>query len=343
MSFWKKMMNWIGGHASFESSSPQWRSSAGDNVMSKIWNDWTGNTQVDKSLQAQSAENEKTRQYNLSLAKLQNKWNLEQWNRENAYNSPSAQKARMQAAGLNPDMMYGGGVSNTASASPQMTSGAPAESVDWSSLANKVSVSDSVSQMLSNKLLNAQIDNINADTDKKGAETSILSSDASFRDAWNRGQLDSMNSAITLQGKQVELTDQQILESQSRITQINAQVEQLNASVKQIHNSIANDNARLDMEKLRNSAEIKLLREQCNLTKGQADRLINEWEYLVREYNDGHDISVLNQGHLRISSENLEFEGKMNYGAFDKDLSLWENAMRFLNQLTRYASPFVKK
>ena len=33
--------------------------------------------------------------------------NLEMWNKQNAYNSPSAQMARLQAAGLNPNLAYG--------------------------------------------------------------------------------------------------------------------------------------------------------------------------------------------------------------------------------------------
>lgn len=34
---------------------------------------------------------------------------LEQWNRQNQYNDPSAQMARLKAAGLNPNMIYGSG------------------------------------------------------------------------------------------------------------------------------------------------------------------------------------------------------------------------------------------
>ena len=35
--------------------------------------------------------------------------NLQMWNLANAYNDPSAQMARLQAAGLNPNLVYGGG------------------------------------------------------------------------------------------------------------------------------------------------------------------------------------------------------------------------------------------
>lgn len=47
--------------------------------------------------------------------------NLEQWNRENDYNSPSAQMARYRSAGLNSSLIYG--QNNMAASSPQMQIG----------------------------------------------------------------------------------------------------------------------------------------------------------------------------------------------------------------------------
>ena len=44
---------------------------------------------------------------NARLAQKQNDWNLEQWNRENAYNTPEAQRARYEAAGINPYFALG--------------------------------------------------------------------------------------------------------------------------------------------------------------------------------------------------------------------------------------------
>lgn len=44
---------------------------------------------------------------NEDMQRRQNAWNLEQWNRNNAYNHPAAQMQRLKASGLNPDLMYG--------------------------------------------------------------------------------------------------------------------------------------------------------------------------------------------------------------------------------------------
>lgn len=53
------------------------------------------------------------------MLEYQNQWNLEQWNRENAYNHPSAQMERLRAAGLNPNLVYQSGAANTSASSPR--------------------------------------------------------------------------------------------------------------------------------------------------------------------------------------------------------------------------------
>ena len=60
-----------------------------------------------------------TNRANERMQQEQNKWNLEQWERNNEYNSPAAQMQRLKAAGINPDVMYGqnagGAVGNSSS------------------------------------------------------------------------------------------------------------------------------------------------------------------------------------------------------------------------------------
>lgn len=53
---------------------------------------------------------------NKALMKRQNEINLENWNMTNAYNAPEAQVARLQQAGLNPNLAYGS-ISSTSAAS----------------------------------------------------------------------------------------------------------------------------------------------------------------------------------------------------------------------------------
>ena len=67
----------------------------------------------------------------MQLAKYQNNWqtaenekayarSVEMWNMQNQYNSPTAQMSRLRQAGLNPNLVYGSGVTgNSAGSAPQ--------------------------------------------------------------------------------------------------------------------------------------------------------------------------------------------------------------------------------
>lgn len=90
--------------------------SEGNNKKSNIWDlagavVGTGSNIVSTAM---------TNSANERMQQQQNAWNLEQWHRNNEYNSPAAQLQRMKAAGLNPDLMYGQNASGAAgnSASP---------------------------------------------------------------------------------------------------------------------------------------------------------------------------------------------------------------------------------
>ncbi len=56
------------------------------------------------------------------IVQEQNKFNVEQRDYENAYNAPSAQMARLKAAGLNPNLVYGNGSAVTSSAQARQSS-----------------------------------------------------------------------------------------------------------------------------------------------------------------------------------------------------------------------------
>jgi len=55
----------------------------------------------------QAGQNKKSRKWASEEAEKAYRRNLEQWERENAYNDPSAKMARLKAAGLNPNLAYG--------------------------------------------------------------------------------------------------------------------------------------------------------------------------------------------------------------------------------------------
>lgn len=200
MSFW----NLVGGLAN-----------AGASVYSQVQT----NKNIDKQLAAQKEENQATREYNLNLAKQQNQWSIEQWNRENAYNTPSAQMERAKAAGLNADMLYGNGtLQNAAASSPQMTSGAPATPMDWSALGGKRTIGDALATSLSNEMARAQIDAVKADTKKTLADAGLSEIALTYADAKERLNL-------KISEEQFKLVEQQWQEVAQTIENKRAELE----------------------------------------------------------------------------------------------------------------------
>lgn len=54
----------------------------------------------------------KAHQYNQEMASQAHQWDLDSWNRQNAYNTPEAQKQRLKDAGINPHEKFGGGTAS---------------------------------------------------------------------------------------------------------------------------------------------------------------------------------------------------------------------------------------
>ena len=193
------------------------------------------NANIDKQLAAQRAENQRARDYNLNLAKLQNQWNLEQWQRENEYNTPFAQMQRLQAAGLNPDLMYENGTSGlTAASSPVMTSGAPDGPMDYSPLGMKKTVGASLREGLQSSLLGAQVALANAQAGKTKEDTKGQSITNETLGEMNRWQLIRYADDHNLSGQQFrnlvkanELMSQQIEEAKVNLQTLITRYENL--------------------------------------------------------------------------------------------------------------------
>lgn len=87
----------------------------GINVSGQIGSDIFQYYQNRKAQDREMDEAQKARNYDRQAYHEQNQFNIDQWNRENLYNSPTAQMARFKEAGLNPHLIYGKGTSGNAS------------------------------------------------------------------------------------------------------------------------------------------------------------------------------------------------------------------------------------
>lgn len=118
----------------------------GLSLVSGLFGSHMSNKSVKRSIKAAKEINQINNEFNASEA-LKNRdfqtsereasqqWNLDQWNRENAYNDPSAQRARMEAAGFNPyNMNIDAGSASTSGAQSSPGSGSQASASQVPSL-----------------------------------------------------------------------------------------------------------------------------------------------------------------------------------------------------------------
>lgn len=212
--------------------------SGGSSLISGIFGTLSQNRNIREQIKAQQAENERAREYNLELAKLQNNWNIAQWNRENAYNDPSAYMARLKSAKLNPDLAYGGAQNLGSASSPSMTSGAPAVPTDMSAIGQKRTIGDAVQQGLRDSLVGAQIDVMKSQARKNNAA-------AGGQEITNES-LAEMNEAIIKE--KVSVTNKNEADrkqAEEMVNTLKSQQKVYEATVENIHSETGLNNAKI--------------------------------------------------------------------------------------------------
>lgn len=154
---------------------------------------------------AQKKENARNREFSEYMYDRQYDNNIKLWNMQNKYDLPSAQKQRLLDAGLNADLMYSGkGISPTPNLQAAV-SGSPSTG----SLPGYGGVAEAFNQ---GRLLDAQIRNIDADTEKKKSETegqgyqnNILKTDSAFREDYMFEMVDKLRADNKLTTNQAEV------------------------------------------------------------------------------------------------------------------------------------------
>ena len=257
-------------------------------VASSIAGNVASNKNIDTQIAAQQYENEKNREYNLNLAKMQNQWNIDQWNRENAYNSPAAQMARYKAAGLNSDLIYG--QQNLSAASPEMTAGDGSQPTDVSNLANKRTIGDMVAQASQTRLTNAQAKLAESQAKKTDEDTKGQSITNSFLPDLLTGDVDVKSadvrqklSAAGLNDKQIEVATEQlkvmqqsVKESQKKIEDLQSQME--NRTFQQVQ-AMLEYNLRKDKQRY----EISEMLSKVGLNHANIKRVLNVLPFEIAE------------------------------------------------------------
>jgi DNA mismatch repair ATPase MutL len=234
------------------------------------------NQTVDKQLAAAREEAGKTRKWQTSEREAQNDWNYRLWQANNEYNTPAAVQARLKAAGINPDLYATNGALQGSSVQAQgghTPSGPVADTSAWNRYRPIGSVA---SQAIADTALSAQVAKTTAEAEGQKHTNDILASDASFRDAFNQGQLDTMESVILVNGSQIKLNDAQAAQARSMVEQINANISKIGSEIDllisqaaDVDDRIWERHVRVSLDSFIEHGKLKVMEGQLNVSQGQ--------------------------------------------------------------------------
>lgn len=244
--------------------------------ISNLFGAHSQNQSVNKQLAAAREESEKTRKWQTSEREAQNDWNYKLWQANNDYNSPAAVQARLKAAGINPDLYVTNGALQGSSVQAQgghTPSGPVADTSAWNRYKPIGSVA---SQAVADTALSAQVSKTTAETEGQKHTNDVLASDASFRDAFNQGQLDTMESVILVNGSQLKLNDAQASQARSMVEQINANISKIDSEIDlmisqaaDVDDRIWERHVRVALDSFIEHGKLKVMEGQLKVSQGQ--------------------------------------------------------------------------
>ena len=138
-----------------------------------------GVVSTNKANKANMAINQMNNEFNASEAEKARQFQLDMWNKTNEYNSASAQRSRLEEAGLNPYLMMNGGSAGTAQSSGTSTPASASAPLamqrqDFSGLSNTLSSALQIANQT--KVSNASVQNLQSQKSLYDAQAnSILS------------------------------------------------------------------------------------------------------------------------------------------------------------------------
>lgn len=231
------------------------------------------------------------------LMALQNQYAVQNWARENRYNTPEEQRKRLEAAGLNPDLMYGsGGVGNMSGSidAPGAPAAPMAQTFDYSK-----SVNDAVQAAVGI-----------AQAKKAGSETIAQNIENDFL----KKTLDERVESVSLQNK---WTKEQTNKTKEEVDNLQ---QQYNLLVGQI-NALSTDRQIRDKELLhwdeRFQKELRAMDDAHNLSHEEYRRLRDTYDDFIRTIRSGADKS---EWEAKMSE--LMFNIESDYARTEKNLGI---------------------
>ena len=235
-------------------------------------------------------------QYQSKLMDKQNQQQIDFWKMNNEYNTPFNQRARLEQAGLNPDLMYGGSGNMYQSQMPGAASGS-APNVDYGSF------SDNLRFAMQAQVMDAQVSKIEQEN-KLLAEQALNQAQqrelwaAQAKEAWVRAEhqgiynrhadtryfLENETRALknTLLGADVNSYETRLRLDQQRVANDN-----MRAKVQVLQLGLNEKKLKADMEKMR--AEVSEIMSRIKVNDVQQRKILAdsiETEILNKYYQD---------------------------------------------------------
>lgn len=160
---------------------------------------------------------------NIAMEEETRKWNEEMWDKQNQYNDPSAVMARLKAAGLNPNLVYGKGDPGGSAGTPPQ---GKAPEIKGDFVAPNIQAFLSASLLPFQKdLLKENINNVKADVVNKVVEAQVKGQD--LRSKTVKADIDEATSEIVKGTKEAELNikEQTLRNLEAANKKINADIE----------------------------------------------------------------------------------------------------------------------
>lgn len=237
------------------------------------------------------------------LMDYQNAANVQNWQRENSYNSPAAQMQRLKAAGLNPNLVYQSGAQNTSGSieSPQFGS----SDVDYTGIApaafeayqavqrtdmQRDAIDSTIALNLTQQALNETLKGLQA-SNKEGQDiknaVDVHKIPYAAQDAYNEAQANYWNAknaekTFDLLSEQVNQTKTQtnLLKSQKKLT--DKQCDHIQAQMDKMVDERFCMMYQVMLDELNTDSNIALREKQIEqidafIAEAQQQRNINKW------------------------------------------------------------------
>lgn len=202
-------------------------------------------------------------QYQSKLMDKQNQQQIDFWKMNNEYNTPFAQRARLEQAGLNPDLMYGGSGNMPQSQMPSAASPGSAPNVDYGSF------SDNLRFAMQAQVMDAQVSKIEHENQLL-AEQALTQ--ASLRDLQSGQAADALARAEHQKIYNRHADTRYFLENETRSlknTLLGADVNSYETRLRLDQQRVANDNMRAKVQVLQLGLNEKKLK--ADMEKIRAD------------------------------------------------------------------------